>query len=239
MAPILSIAALLLPVLLLTTTHAITFEIHNNCPYTVWAAASPGGGRRLDRGQTWTINVNPGTKMARIWGRTNCNFDSSGHGHCQTGDCGGVLECKSWGQPPDTLAEYALNQYGNQDFFDISLVDGFNIPMEFGPTGGKCKSIRCTSDIKGQCPRALHAPDGCNNPCTVFKTDEYCCTGGKCGPTDYSRFFKTRCPDAYSYPQDDPTSTFTCPSGSNYRVLFCPQGSSTFPLEMYGIPEAE
>nr|P83959.1 RecName: Full=Thaumatin-like protein [Phaseolus vulgaris] len=28
------------------------FEIVNNCPYTVWAAASPGGGRRLDRGQT-------------------------------------------------------------------------------------------------------------------------------------------------------------------------------------------
>ncbi|KAL4200760.1 hypothetical protein AMTRI_Chr02g212760 [Amborella trichopoda] len=47
---------------------------------------------------------------------------------------------------------------------------------------------------------------------------QYCCTG----PTNYSRFFKDRCPDAYSYPKDDPSSTFTCPSGTNYRVIFCP-----------------
>nr|AAB24023.1 AP24=osmotin homolog {N-terminal} [tomato, Peptide Partial, 27 aa] [Solanum lycopersicum] len=26
-----------------------TFEVRNNCPYTVWAASTPiGGGRRLD-----------------------------------------------------------------------------------------------------------------------------------------------------------------------------------------------
>lgn len=222
-----------------TSAHAATFTIHNNCPYTVWAAASPGGGRRLGRGQTWTLTAPPGTSMARIWGRTNCNFDASGRGHCQTGDCGGVLQCNGWGVPPNTLAEYALNQFGNLDFFDISLVDGFNIPMEFSPTrspSGKCRPIACTADINGQCPRELKAPGGCNNPCTVFKTNEYCCTQGKCGPTNFSRFFKNRCPDAYSYPQDDPTSTFTCPGGStDYRVVFCPRGSAhDFPLQMFG-----
>ncbi|CAH8272995.1 unnamed protein product [Arabidopsis lyrata] len=70
--------------------------------------------------------------MARIWGRTNCNFDSSGRGRCETGDCNGGLQCTGWGQPPNTLAEYALNQYNNLDFYDISLVDGFNIPMSLG-----------------------------------------------------------------------------------------------------------
>ncbi|GAB4856891.1 tropomyosin [Ancistrocladus abbreviatus] len=225
--------------LFIVSTQANTFEIRNNCPYTVWAAASPGGGRRLNHGQTWTIQVSPGTKMARIWGRTGCNFDASGRGHCQTGDCGGVLECKSWGVPPNTLAEYALNQFGNRDFIDISLVDGFNIPMDFSPTGGGCRGIRCTADINGQCPNPLRTGGGCHNPCTVFKTQEYCCTQGKCGPTTYSRFFKERCPDAYSYPQDDATSTFTCPAGTNYRVVFCPLGSSTFPIEMYGTAGAE
>ncbi|KAF7138153.1 hypothetical protein RHSIM_Rhsim07G0092800 [Rhododendron simsii] len=179
---------------LFTSTYAATFEIRNNCPYTIWAAASPGGGRCLDRGQSWTLNVAAGTKMARIWGRTNCNFDASGRGRCQTGDCGGVLQCMAWGAPPNTLAEYALNQFGNLNFFDISLVDGFNIPMEFSPTRSpsrKCRPLTYTANINGQCPNPLRAPGGCVNPCEVFKTQEYCCTQGPCGPTNYSGSSRT------------------------------------------------
>nr|GLL45165.1 hypothetical protein T459_00328 [Ipomoea trifida] len=218
---------LLLLLSLFTSSSAANFEVHNNCPYTVWAAATPvGGGQRLDQGQSWNINVPPGTAMARIWGRTNCNFDGSGRGSCQTGDCGGVLQCTGWGKPPNTLAEFALNQFNNLDFFDISNIDGFNIPISFAPTSpgaDKCHSISCTADIIGQCPAALKVPGGCNNPCTTFGGQQYCCTNGPCGPTDYSRFFKGLCPDAYSYPQDDATSTFTCPGGStDYRVTFCP-----------------
>ncbi|RVW16406.1 Thaumatin-like protein [Vitis vinifera] len=180
--------------LLFTSTHAATFDILNKCTYTVWAAASPGGGRRLDSGQSWTITVNPGTTNARIWGRTSCTFDANG------------------------LANAKLPN--NLDYIDISLVDGFNIPMDFSG----CRGIQCSVDINGQCPSELKAPGGCNNPCTVFKTNEYCCTDGpgSCGPTTYSKFFKDRCPDAYSYPQDDKTSLFTCPSGTNYKVTFCP-----------------
>ncbi|XP_049397617.1 pathogenesis-related protein R major form [Solanum stenotomum] len=208
----------------LYVTHAATFDITNRCTYPVWAAASPGGGKRLDSGQTWNLNVNPGTIQARIWGRTNCNFDGSGRGKCETGDCNGMLECQGYGSPPNTLAEFALNQPNNLDFVDISLVDGFNIPMEFSPINGGCRNLLCNAPINDQCPNELRAPGGCNNPCTVFKTNEFCCTNGQgsCGPTDFSRFFKQRCPDAYSYPQDDPTSLFTCPAGTNYKVVFCP-----------------
>ncbi|KAI9101418.1 hypothetical protein K1719_023900 [Acacia pycnantha] len=215
---------LLLSLTFTLTEAAATFAVTNKCPYTVWAAAVPtGGGRRLKSGETWTINVASGTKEARIWARTNCNFDGSGRGHCQTGDCGGLLQCKAYGTPPNTLAEFALNQYMNRDFIDISLVDGFNVPMDFSPTSNGCtRGIRCTADIIGQCPNQLKAPGGCNNPCTVFKTDNYCCNSGSCGPTEYSRFFKNRCPDAYSYPKDDATSLFTCPGGTNYKVVFCP-----------------
>ncbi|XP_022728583.1 protein P21-like [Durio zibethinus] len=214
----------LIAALCFTVANAATFNIRNNCPYTVWAAAVPtGGGRQLNSGEFWDINVNAGTTGGRIWARTNCHFDGAGPGGCQTGDCGGLLQCQAYGAPPNTLAEFALNQFNNLDFFDISLVDGFNVPMEFSPTSGGCtRGIRCTADIIGQCPNELKAPGGCNNPCTVFKTNEYCCNSGTCGPTDFSRFFKTRCPDAYSYPKDDQTSTFTCPGGTNYRVVFCP-----------------
>ncbi|KAL3743088.1 hypothetical protein ACJRO7_018394 [Eucalyptus globulus] len=217
-----SLTLSLLLILFHTSTHAATFDIVNQCTYTVWAAASPGGGRRLDPGQAWSLTVTPGTKMARIWGRTNCNFDANGQGQCETGDCNRLLDCQGWGSPPNTLAEYTLSQ--PVDTVDISLVDGFNIPMDFSPTTGACRGIRCAADINGQCPAELKTPGGCNNPCTVFKTNEYCCTDGpgSCGPTNYSQFFKTNCPDVYSYPQDDPTSTFTCPSGTNYKVTFCP-----------------
>ncbi|CAL9773814.1 unnamed protein product, partial [Musa acuminata subsp. burmannicoides] len=166
-------------------SHAATFDIVNQCSFTVWAAAVPGGGRQLDPSQTWSINVNPGTTGGRVWARTDCSFDGSGSGSCQTGDCGGLLECQGYGTPPNTLAEFALNQFQNMDFIDISLVDGFNVPMDFSPTSGDCRGIRC-------------------------------------GPTNYSMFFKNNCPDAYSYPKDDATSTFTCPGGTNYRVVFCP-----------------
>ncbi|OVA16096.1 Thaumatin [Macleaya cordata] len=202
--------------------HAATFDIQNKCSYTVWAAAIPGGGRRLDPGQSWRIDVRAGTTQARIWGRTNCIFNGSGHGRCETGDCNGLLQCNASGVPPTTLVEYGLNQFQNLDFVDISLVNGFNIPMDFSPTGGCARGINCSADINGQCPNELRAPGGCNNPCTVFKTDEYCCNSGSCGPTNFSRFFKERCPEAYSYPKDDATSTFTCPGGTNYRVVFCP-----------------
>jgi hypothetical protein len=204
--------------------HAARFDITNNCPFTVWAGASPGGGRQLNQGQTWPLDVNAGTTHARIWPRTGCSFDGSGRGRCTTGDCGGLLQCQGYGAAPNTLAEFALNQFNNLDFFDISLIDGFNVAMEFGPSNGcTTRSRRCTADINGQCPSMLRANGGCNNPCTVFKTNEYCCTSGNnCQPTDYSRFFKDRCPDAYSYPKDDPTSLVTCPGGTNYKVVFCP-----------------
>ncbi|KAB1215287.1 Thaumatin-like protein [Morella rubra] len=203
--------------------HAARFDVTNNCPFTVWAGAVPGGGMQLAPGGTWSLDVAAGTTGGRIWPRTGCNFDGSGRGSCQTGDCGGLLQCQAYGVPPNTLAEYGLNKFNNLDFFDISLVDGFNVPMEFSPTSNGCtRGIRCTADINEQCPNELKAPGGCNNPCTVFKTDQYCCNSGSCGPTDYSKFFKDRCPDAYSYPKDDATSTFTCPGGTNYKVVFCP-----------------
>ncbi|KAK7308988.1 hypothetical protein RJT34_05373 [Clitoria ternatea] len=214
---------LLIAVSCTVTAQAATFNITNSCNHTVWAAALPGGGVRLNSGESWSINVTNGTTGGRIWGRTNCTFDSNGLGKCQTGDCNGTLACKSYGTPPNTLVEFALNQYNNLDFYDISVVDGFNIGVQLTPTYN-CSTVKCDADINGECPTQLKVPGGCNSPCAVFNTTQYCCSSGveRCSPTDYSRFFKSRCPAAYSYPMDDATSTFTCVGGSNYNVVFCP-----------------
>nr|ACJ62936.1 zeamatin-like protein [Zea mays subsp. parviglumis] len=215
--------------LLAVAGEAAVFTVVNQCPFTVWAASVPvGGGRQLNRGESWRITAPAGTTAARIWARTGCKFDASGRGSCRTGDCGGVLQCTGYGRAPNTLAEYALKQFNNLDFFDISLIDGFNVPMSFLPDGGGSgcsRGPRCAVDVNARCPAELRQDGVCNNACPVFKKDEYCCVGSAandCHPTNYSRYFKGQCPDAYSYPKDDATSTFTCPTGTNYKVVFCP-----------------
>ncbi|KAK1553883.1 hypothetical protein Q3G72_004857 [Acer saccharum] len=206
-----------------TLVHAAKFDITNNCPDTLWAAAAPGGGKQLNKGETWTITNPPGTTGARIWARTKCQFDASGRGNCETGDCNGLLECQGYGSAPNTLAEYALKQFNDMDFIDMSNIDGFNVPMEFSSVSPGCnRVIKCAADIIGQCPNELKVQGGCQGPCPMFKTEEHCCNSGNCGPTNFSKFFKDRCPDVYSYPKDDATSVFTCPTGTDYKVVFCP-----------------
>ncbi|GMY30235.1 protein P21-like [Fagus crenata] len=50
--------------LFIALAHAARFDITNNCPYAVWAAAVPGGGRRLNPRESWPLDVNAGTKGA-------------------------------------------------------------------------------------------------------------------------------------------------------------------------------
>ncbi|KMT12131.1 hypothetical protein BVRB_5g100830 [Beta vulgaris subsp. vulgaris] len=189
-----------------TPTNAAMFVVRNNCPYTVWGAAVPGGGRQMNPGATWIVYANPGQTAARIWARTGCRYNGQNGLICNTGDCGGQFHCTGYGRGPNTLAEYALKQWNDLDFFDISLVDGFNVPMSFLPTNGCNRGPTCAADLNGPCPGPLRANGGCNNAYNY----------------SYSRFFKGRCPDAYSYPQDDATSMYSCPSGTNYKVTFCP-----------------
>ncbi|CAM0879326.1 unnamed protein product [Alopecurus aequalis] len=158
---------ILLPVVIAYNT--VTMNITNNCSYTVWPAATPiGGGMRLDPGKTWTLNVPDTITGGRVWARTGCSFDRKGNGSCQTGDCGGLLACTSKGTPPFTTADFSLNQYYNNSFFDISLYQGFNVPMEFLPVQvkgipGCSNGPRCTANITSQCPSELKAQGGCNS----------------------------------------------------------------------------
>ena len=72
----------------------------------------------------------------RFWGRTGCVFDADGAGSCETADCGKAKCGGAGGKPPATLAEFQLAGFGGKDFYDISLVDGYNLPMSVTPVAG-------------------------------------------------------------------------------------------------------
>jgi hypothetical protein len=144
---------------------AATFNIRNNCPYTVWPAATPiGGGRQLNSGKTWTLNIPANTPSGRVWGRTGCSFNGNS-GRCKTGDCGGALACRLSGQPPLTLAEFTIGK--GQDFYDISVIDGFNLPMSFSCSNGPklvCKADKCPDAYLFPADNSKnHACNGNNN----------------------------------------------------------------------------
>ncbi|KAG0624119.1 hypothetical protein M758_3G225500 [Ceratodon purpureus] len=222
---------------------AARFTLLNRCKFTVWVGTQTNdnlpalaeGGFRLGTGAQMGVDA-PAGWVGRFWGRTGCNFDSSGMGPCQTGDCGGKLKCNgAGGNPPVTLAEFQLNGYKNMDFYDVSLVDGYNCPLSITPSGGSgdCRSPGCTiSDLNSKCAPILQVKNGagtvvaCKSACEHFKTDQYCCrkpydTPQTCPPSSYSKTFKALCPTAYSYAFDDLTSTFTC-TGATYTITFCP-----------------
>ncbi|WJX47955.1 hypothetical protein P8452_34587 [Trifolium repens] len=143
--------------LCLVSAQAARFDIVNQCSYTVWPAATPsGGGSQLNQGETWSIDIPAGTSSGRVWGRTGCSFDGSGRGSCQTGDCGGALSCTLSGQPPLTIAEFTLNAWNNLDSINLSVIDGFNVPMQFSSTSNGCNVVLNCRD--SSCPDAYQNP---------------------------------------------------------------------------------
>ncbi|HEY3752611.1 MAG TPA: thaumatin family protein [Pseudonocardiaceae bacterium] len=223
-----------------------TFTFVNDVHQTIWLAgwqqtANPAlttSGWVLPAGGQVTVVV-PDKWNGRFWGRTGCTFNSAGKGHCATGDCGGVFQCKGYGGIPATLAEYNLNSFDNLDFYDVSMVDGSNLPMYINITkGGTKDKISSTGCIAAGCTKPVACPAelvvaggaGCESACAKLGGDQLCCRGqwaarSACDPTkwqpeDYAAVFKKAEPCACSYVDDDATSTFTCTGECDYRITF-------------------
>ncbi|XP_061367713.1 thaumatin-like protein 1 isoform X1 [Gastrolobium bilobum] len=228
-----------------------TFTFTNKCDFTVWPGilGKPdlgSTGFELTKGSSRSFQAPTGWS-GRFWARTGCQFDDSGNGTCATADCGsGQINCNGAGaSPPATLAEFTLGT-GSMDFYDVSLVDGYNLPMMVVASGGSgsCAATGCGADLNRRCPSELRVDggDACQSACGAFEKPEYCCNGAfsnpsTCKPSVYSQIFKSACPKSYSYAYDDATSTFTC-SGADYTITFCPSSSASLKSSTDSSPKA-
>ncbi|KAL2541797.1 Pathogenesis-related thaumatin superfamily protein [Abeliophyllum distichum] len=99
-----------------------------------------------------------------------------------------VVECVGNGAaPPATLAEFIPDGDVDMDFYDVSLVDGYNVSMLVVPQGGSgasCTTKGCVSGMNDACPSDL--PDEelrwrrcspCKSACLAFGKEQYCCSG--------------------------------------------------------------
>ncbi|XP_023732620.1 G-type lectin S-receptor-like serine/threonine-protein kinase At1g67520 [Lactuca sativa] len=239
-----------------------TFTFVNDCDFTIWPGVSGTPdfnitGFELTKGSSRSIQ-SPVGWVGRFWGRTGCNFNRSGNVSCATGDCGpGKVECNGTSYtPPVTIAEFSVNQFQGQDFYDVSLVDGFNLPILVEATGGSgsgsgsgsgfgsglrsCAKTGCVDDLNQRCPPelTLGSAGACRSACQAFGSPEYCCvnsfsTRSTCKPTAYAQLFKSACPRSYSTVFEDQTSTFTC-RDADYTIRFCPASDSFSTIELGG-----
>ncbi|KEP50242.1 pathogenesis-related protein PR5K (thaumatin family) [Rhizoctonia solani 123E] len=234
-----------------------TFTVYNACPFTIWPAIftdlnagtsvpSIENGWEAPAYSKRAFTVPDDWKAGRIWGRTQCDFSKNpGISSCLTGGCNGGLACDNKtgvGLAPVTFAEFTLGASG-QDYTDVSLVDGFNLPIRISNTAG-CKTAECAVNLNTDCPEPLKGPVDANGTVAACKSaclaqisppanSPSCCTGdfstpATCPPSgvEYYSYFKQRCPYSYVYPYDESsgTSLLVCPSSkkADYTVTFCP-----------------
>ncbi|CAD6263201.1 unnamed protein product [Miscanthus lutarioriparius] len=128
---------------------------------------APTGWRRFTpaelKGYEYVLGIPmPHGWSGRIWGRTDCSTDGNGKFTCATGDCGsGRLECDGGGgggpAPAATVAEFALGVKGGTDTYDISLADGYNLPMLVAPydtSHGGGQPLGNAGSLQNACPTA-------------------------------------------------------------------------------------
>jgi len=160
-----------------------------------------GGSHLLDVGTVWTGGL--------IWGHPGDNPDTTVGNNAK---------------PQANLAEFTIGSNG-QDSYDLSNVNAYNLPLQIDvtsfvngdtPNGLFCGSPSCTiPDLTTFCqsPNTLTGDpgDGCYN------TD-----GTGTVPTPGTEAFATACPEAYSFSTDDANHVYSCDTGTNYEVVFCP-----------------
>ncbi|KAI0749527.1 thaumatin family-domain-containing protein [Daedaleopsis nitida] len=146
-------------------TAARTFTVKNNCDFTIWPAlstdkSSPSKpdyqtGWQQDAHQNVSFSAPDDWRAGRIWGRRDCDFSNGAPApsQCVSGGCHGGLQCDpdtGTGVPPVTLAEFTLGANG-EDFYDVSLIQGFNLPMEITNSEPQCGVASCPVDLNPRC----------------------------------------------------------------------------------------
>lgn len=131
----------------------LTVELVNGTSEGLLAGADgptpvlPAEGRwHFGPGETLTIHIpnawkhtqgNAHVNGPRFWVRTGCAYDvATDKAQCETGDCGGHYDCSRAGLAgvaPASLAEFCFECGGGLDYYDVSLVDGYNLSVDIEP----------------------------------------------------------------------------------------------------------
>lgn len=197
-------------ILIADIASAKNFVLKNLCSQTIEAGVLQNGQSTATyytigsiSSQTVSVAAN---WAGRIWARIDCDQSSEQSNNTQ---------CGVPGTPnPASLAEFTFEGSGNQDFYDLSMVDGYNLPISIAPIGAsqgstqyQCGSPSCTT--LPTCPSDLTvlttqgALLACQSDCSHYNLPQYCCTGqynsaATCSGGPYAPMIKSACPQAYS-----------------------------------------
>lgn len=145
-------AAVILPSSRRSDPSGYRINFVSNCPQTLFLGAL-GPSQVMPREGTWelppqgrlTIDIPPDWLSTagkpvigpRFWARTGCQVDAAlDKAQCETGDCGGKLDCSQArlaGQTPVSLVEFCFYCGDGLTYWDVSLVDGYNISIDVTP----------------------------------------------------------------------------------------------------------
>jgi Thaumatin family len=146
----------------LAATNQTRLSVTNRCDFPVWMATEPNaqkaplseGTVKLSKGESRDYSIAREGWAGRLWSKTGC--DSNGR-NCAAGEA--VPPCPPSGcQPPaDTKVEFYFPNISSTEaaWYDISLVDGYSLPMEIQPRGGESGScIKTTCNLSlNNCPQ--------------------------------------------------------------------------------------
>ncbi|CAM6098613.1 unnamed protein product [Calypogeia fissa] len=178
----------------------------NQCPYDLtlfYQNETPGSTqqRYLPRNSAMDLGLpNPWTG-GLMW--------ASPHGNSDAGQC--------------TQLEFNIGAEG-RDYYDISLVNAYNVPAMINPTylangdyrnDHECGTIMCSiPDLSAMCQNGNYyqGPDG-----ACINRD-----GPTGGPTPGTELVKQLCPNVYPSCNENAGVVFACNTGSNYDAIWCP-----------------
>ncbi|TFY83991.1 hypothetical protein EWM64_g20 [Hericium alpestre] len=198
---------------------ARTFTVYNACPFTIWPAMFTD------------LNVAPNVPAYQT------GWEAAAYTAVSFSVPDNWKAGRIWGVPPATVAEWTLQGDGNQDFYDVSLVDGYNLPMSITNNKG-CHVANCAVDLGPNCPDPLKGPFdstgfpvGCKSACSANLDgnpgmNSYLVSFRADNQSVSHSYFKGNCPNSYAYAYDESSGTaiWTCDSGLNadYTLTFCP-----------------
>lgn len=120
-----------------------------------------------------------------------------------------------------TLAEFTFNtDFYDFDWYNISHVDAFNLPMQIVPAERDCEILTCAMDFLADCPEEGRFEDdsGALSVCVSPDRDN--------PESPVAQYFEA-CDEAYAWSGDDqegddPSPMRAC-AGEDWDIVFCPE----------------